>query len=399
MCVQVVGLGYREYFSSPTNIFDSFLVIISLVELMPLLEYALCLLDDSATLNSCNGEGSGLTVLRALRLARLLRLVRNMPNIRKQLKVIGRTLSPLLSLCFLLFVIVIIFTSVGSYVYAGGMTEPASRKNLVLGALVWVWGPTIPARITDKYPGFPARVATVDVKARPQRPLGVEILTSFGEGRLVKGRQWVSVDYGQDADPLFRRRCLRGRPNERGWGCRGGRRAQDGTTASSMEEQAEEGEIQVRGGGSSQAFGFLSQLCFARADVEGVRLNDVWTCRQVLAEDSEEEPGIQDEDNFTPEAWLGQGLLQNGEIVAVLPRTNFADPVTGALTVVQIILLEGWVEIFEEGVGVAGLWMSVGFFFIVLLVGRYMVGSLAISTIIIGYNSEQMIQARHDCDV
>ena len=102
---------------------------------------------------------------------------------------------------------------------------------------------------------------------------------------------------------------------------------------------------------------------------------------------------MQEQDTFTPEAWFGQGLLKNGEIVAVLPRTNFADPVTGALTVVQIILLEGWTEIFEEGVGVAGLWMSVSFFFVVLLVGRYMIGSLAISTIIIGYNSEQMIQA------
>jgi hypothetical protein len=216
------------------------------VELMPLLEYALCLLDASVTLNSCNAEGSGLTVLRALRLARLIRLVRNMPNIRKQLKVIGRTVSPLASLLFLLFVIILIFTSVGSFVYGGGMTEPASRQNLVLGALVWVWGPAIPAQITDKYPGFPARVATVDVTARPQRPLGVEILTSFGEGRLVKGRQWVSVEYGYDDEALYRRCLIQGNRSSlgglrQGRGCGGGRQVRRNVTGEA--HALEEGEV------------------------------------------------------------------------------------------------------------------------------------------------------------
>jgi uncharacterized membrane protein YgcG len=181
------------------------------VELGPLLDYALCLYDAEATLTSCNAEGSGLTVLRALRLARLIRLFRNVPNIRKQLRVLTRTLAPLASLSFLLFVVVIIFTSIGSFVYAGGMTEPVSRANLVLGALVWVWGPTIPKRVTDKYLGWPARLAIVNL-TKSERPLGVEILTTFGEGRLIKGRQWVSSEYEQDKGIISRRRrpCVSG---------------------------------------------------------------------------------------------------------------------------------------------------------------------------------------------
>ena len=91
------------------------------------------------------------------------------------------------------------------------MTEPVSRANLVLGALVWVWGPTVPRRVTEKYLGLPARVATVNL-SKPETPLGVEILTTFGEGRLVKGRQWVSSEYEQDKDILSRRRwpCANG---------------------------------------------------------------------------------------------------------------------------------------------------------------------------------------------
>jgi hypothetical protein len=62
--------------------------------------------------------------------------------------------------------------------------------------------------------------------------------------------------------------------------------------------------------------------------------------------------------------------------------------------VLQIILLEGWSQIFEQGVGVAGLWMSSVFFFTVLLWGRYVVGSLAVATVINGYNQEQVAERR-----
>ena len=119
-------------------------------------------------------------------------------------------------------------------------------KKPVLGALVWVWGPAIPAQITDKYPGFPARVATVDVTARPQRPLGVEILTSFGEGRLVKGRQWVSVEYGYDDEALYRRCLIQGNRSSlgglrQGRGCGGGRQVRRNVTGEA--HALEEGEV------------------------------------------------------------------------------------------------------------------------------------------------------------
>ena len=72
---------------------------------------------------------------------------------------------------------------------------PPSRTNLFLGALVWVWGPGLPERIKAEYPGVPARVRTVDIKLHPHRPLGVDLLTSFGDGKRVVGHQWVSLAY------------------------------------------------------------------------------------------------------------------------------------------------------------------------------------------------------------
>ena len=56
------------------------------------------------------------------------------------------------------------------------------------------------------------------------------------------------------------------------------------------------------------------------------------------------------------------------------------------------MLLEGWTDIFEKGVQVAGLWPNVFFFFSTVLFGRFLIGSLAISTVIIGYNQEQFLQ-------
>ena len=90
------------------------------------------------------------------------------------------TLVSLFSLCLLLLVFVACFASLGAYVYGGKMQVQPSRSNLFLGALVWVWGPELPDSIMRQYPGVPARVKTIDLTRHPHRPLGVDLLTSFG---------------------------------------------------------------------------------------------------------------------------------------------------------------------------------------------------------------------------
>ena len=72
------------------------------------------------------------------------------------------------------------FASLGAYVYGGKMQVEPSRSNLFLGALVWLWGPEIPDSILRQYPGVPARVERIDLTRHPHRPLGVDVLTSFG---------------------------------------------------------------------------------------------------------------------------------------------------------------------------------------------------------------------------
>ena len=169
MFIKIVGLGARNYFMNPMNLFDSMLVIISLVELPLIIIYSLCLLDESRNgtdgqmAAACDEGGSGLTVLRALRLVRLLRLLRNVPNIRRQLAVLAKTFYSLFALGLLLIVFVIIAGSIGSYVYGGRMTEAPSRLNLYLGALVWISGENIPREVVDNYQGYPARVSVINV--------------------------------------------------------------------------------------------------------------------------------------------------------------------------------------------------------------------------------------------
>ncbi|KFM60665.1 Voltage-dependent T-type calcium channel subunit alpha-1H, partial [Stegodyphus mimosarum] len=66
MILKMFAEGFCSYISSGFNVFDSVIVVLSLVEL-------------------CQSSGSGLSVLRTFRLLRILKLVRFMPALRRQL--------------------------------------------------------------------------------------------------------------------------------------------------------------------------------------------------------------------------------------------------------------------------------------------------------------------------
>ena len=274
---------------NPMNLFDSMLVIISLVELPLIIIYSLCLLDESRNgtdgqmAAACDEGGSGLTVLRALRLVRLLRLLRNVPNIRRQLAVLAKTFYSLFALGLLLIVFVIIAGSIGSYVYGGRMTEAPSRLNLYLGALVWISGENIPREVVDNYQGYPARVSVINVSSRPQMPLGVELLTTFGEARRVRARQWARLSYLENGNDFTRRR----QPHAH--------------FASDVNMESD--GVQDEG----QVFEYNLRKTTDSTEVHWKMAND-----------------------FEADA---KAFVKNGQIVAVLPRSNFADPVTGWLAV------------------------------------------------------------------
>jgi hypothetical protein len=223
-----------------------------------------------------------------------------------------------MNLGILFFILIIVFTSVGSFMYGGQMIEQPTRNNLFRGALVWIWGPSLPDQVTNIYPGVPARITTVDLKNHPDRPLGVELLTSFGNSKRIRGHIWAALSYEETGDNDATRRNRKG-AREREAGDR------------------EQGHV-----------------------------------RKLMAE--KDSSGWEQDLNF-----------EQGRIVFVCPRQNFANSENGMLAILQILMLEGWTDIFERGVEVSGLLMSAAFFGVVVLVGRYMTGSLAIASVIIGW--------------
>lgn len=96
MLLKVVAEGPFRYIANGFNVFDGVIVILSVVEL-------------------CQeffgvGEGnSGLSVLRTFRLLRILKLVRFMPNLRRQLFVMLRTMDNVAIFFSLLILFIFIF--------------------------------------------------------------------------------------------------------------------------------------------------------------------------------------------------------------------------------------------------------------------------------------------------
>ncbi|CAF1557579.1 unnamed protein product, partial [Rotaria sp. Silwood1] len=66
MILKIIADGYLQYIKNAYNLFDSAIVIISLIELQ-------------------ENKNSGLSVLRTFRLLRVLKLIRFMSTLRRQL--------------------------------------------------------------------------------------------------------------------------------------------------------------------------------------------------------------------------------------------------------------------------------------------------------------------------
>ena len=106
LIIKLTGLGFVEYSRDRFNLFDSFIVVISLVELISL--YV-----------SGNAISSGITVLRSFRMLRILKLARNWKSFRKLLSTIYDTIPNLVSFCFLQSIFLIVFIILGMQFFAG----------------------------------------------------------------------------------------------------------------------------------------------------------------------------------------------------------------------------------------------------------------------------------------
>ncbi|XP_039290068.1 voltage-dependent T-type calcium channel subunit alpha-1G isoform X3 [Nilaparvata lugens] len=108
MLLKIIAEGPFGYISNGFNVFDGIIVVLSVIELIQ--EY----------LGEGGGEGSsGLSVLRTFRLLRILKLVRFMPNLRRQLVVMLRTMDNVAVFFSLLILFIFIFSILGMYLFGG----------------------------------------------------------------------------------------------------------------------------------------------------------------------------------------------------------------------------------------------------------------------------------------
>ncbi|KAH9513030.1 Voltage-dependent T-type calcium channel subunit alpha-1H [Bulinus truncatus] len=104
MAFKICAYGLFGYISNGFNVFDGFIVILSIVEL-------------------AQGGASGLSVLRTFRLLRILKLVRFMPALRRQLVVMLRTMDNVATFFALLVLFMFIFSILGMSLFGGTFCE------------------------------------------------------------------------------------------------------------------------------------------------------------------------------------------------------------------------------------------------------------------------------------
>lgn len=97
MLLKIVAYGCVGYIRNGFDVFDGIIVVLSGVEIL-----------QGAVEGNMHGGGA-LSVLRTFRLLRILKLVRFLPNLRRQLVVMLKTMDNVAVFCALLVLFIFIF--------------------------------------------------------------------------------------------------------------------------------------------------------------------------------------------------------------------------------------------------------------------------------------------------
>eukprot|EP00004_Rigifila_ramosa_P019174 TRINITY_DN4846_c0_g1_i3.p1 TRINITY_DN4846_c0_g1~~TRINITY_DN4846_c0_g1_i3.p1 ORF type:complete len:1566 (-),score=403.70 TRINITY_DN4846_c0_g1_i3:850-5007(-) len=121
LSLKLIGFGLTGYFSSVYNIFDFFVVFLSLLDVFA-------------------HSVKGLSVLRTFRVFRLLRLIRNWPSLQRLVKTMVASTDSILNFGLLLILFMFIFALIAMQFFAGKFLpdsqSPRSNFNTLLGAML-----------------------------------------------------------------------------------------------------------------------------------------------------------------------------------------------------------------------------------------------------------------------
>lgn len=101
MIIKLIGLGFKKYFSVGFNIFDSFIVMMSYVELLS------------------PGDASGISVLRAFRLLRIFKIIQSWDSLKRLLKTVLESFTSIANLAVLIMLYLFISALLTKQFYTG----------------------------------------------------------------------------------------------------------------------------------------------------------------------------------------------------------------------------------------------------------------------------------------
>lgn len=105
MIIKIVGLGFKGYYQDAYNIFDSIIVISSIVDLL-------------TSLLMARKTSSVVTAIRSFRLLRLFKLAKSWKRLNQLLQTIAKTLKDVGTFSILLFLFMFTFSLLGMEMYA-----------------------------------------------------------------------------------------------------------------------------------------------------------------------------------------------------------------------------------------------------------------------------------------
>ena len=121
MIIKLIGLGFKDYTKDAFNIFDAFLVIISMVDFVI-----------SKVPQISGGSGGALSAFRGIRLLRVFKLARSWTSFRELLNSIALSVKEVGFFLVLLAIVMFIFALLGMELY-GHKVKFAEDDSLLQG--------------------------------------------------------------------------------------------------------------------------------------------------------------------------------------------------------------------------------------------------------------------------